>query len=817
MIRLTDWDGNVTASLTTKPTDTFAPSRSNTLDSLYQHDAAGRLRSLHHLVGAADIRQSFLYAVDSRGNRTQAREVTPRTSGATATTMDHNYAGLVYRGDWDAVGSYHEANAHDASVSMLFYGDTATLTMGSGDDHSIFDVYIDGTLWQSFDGYAGTPGDLAPISISVEGTGLHLLEIKNRLEHRIGSSGYKLRFKSLYAQPAFDVSTIDYTYDSLSRLLTANYDGGAVEYTYGYDLAGNLVNNNGTTRTYNAANQMVNDGTNTLTYDANGNLTNDGVNAYTWDRANRMLTAPGSTSYVYDGSGNRIQQTVSSVITDYLLDTQPGLAVVLRQDDGTNVDHFVHTGRGIHAAYDGTNWEYAIQDGLRSVRGWADSNADVNNPVSFDPYGEPDTSVDGFAFTGEMRDGNGLQYHRARYYKPGAGVWMAQDFLETANRYGYVRGNPSSRVDPTGLFDWSTGTVEQGDRIWCIAREGTAGWNGNNPPSNTEVGQTASKLCGHDSANPHIRNCNLIHPGDVLNIPEHIRLIGLRNADKSCHENRVINLNVQGIPEIPCPPDTLREREPIVDSPPPEPPINYSIREYADALNLCMRDPQSCHRLRLPHVVACEETLGGYKRIPDSQTDAIAMVFNYAAKKHPEDNGRQLILRVTGELFGLPTSLASDVTPLANTVLFASEGLTNVFDDATEFLTYDSGPLSGFSTSYQQAHQDENGNIIIPSGNQAQHFLFNLGLHASDPTGGLAGYLGDIAHNECTQGTGTLEDARLSTAAWIFSSFVANMPGGIVGCLSKFYLAEEFTGSLAPWYRDPRCAWLRERNRNSSP
>jgi hypothetical protein len=63
------------------------------------------------------------------------------------------------------------------------------------------------------------------------------------------------------------VTTIDYGYDGLARLLTANYNGGAVEYTYGYDVAGNLVNNNGVTRTFNAANQMSNDGTNTLTYD----------------------------------------------------------------------------------------------------------------------------------------------------------------------------------------------------------------------------------------------------------------------------------------------------------------------------------------------------------------------------------------------------------------------------------------------------------------------------------------------------------------------------------------------------------------------
>jgi YD repeat-containing protein len=40
-------------------------------------------------------------------------------------------------------------------------------------------------------------------------------------------------------------------------LLTANYNNGATVYNYGYDLAGNLVNNNGTTHTYNAANQMA--------------------------------------------------------------------------------------------------------------------------------------------------------------------------------------------------------------------------------------------------------------------------------------------------------------------------------------------------------------------------------------------------------------------------------------------------------------------------------------------------------------------------------------------------------------------------------
>ena len=106
-----------------------------------------------------------------------------------------------------------------------------------------------------------------------------------------------------------------------------------------------------TNYTYNAANQLTNDGTNTLTYDDNGNLTDDGVNGYTWDRANRMLSM-GSASYAYDGAGNRIQQTVSATVTNYLLDLQPGLANVLQATQGANTTRYVHAPRGIHAQKD---------------------------------------------------------------------------------------------------------------------------------------------------------------------------------------------------------------------------------------------------------------------------------------------------------------------------------------------------------------------------------------------------------------------------------------------------------------------------------
>ena len=65
----------------------------------------------------------------------------------------------------------------------------------------------------------------------------------------------------------------------------------------------------------------------------------------------------------------------------------------------------------------------------------------------------------GFAFTGEPRDANGLQYHRARYYNPTLAGWLSLDPVEGAigrpmslNGYLYVNGNPVMNIDPTGMF-----------------------------------------------------------------------------------------------------------------------------------------------------------------------------------------------------------------------------------------------------------------------------------------------------------------------------------------------------------------------------
>ena len=282
-----------------------------------------------------------------------------------------------------------------------------------------------------------------------------------------------MRFKQLVVvDQEYDLHTVEYTYDAISRLLNADYHAGINtaatpfrENAYGYDLAGNLVDMDGVTRTFNAANQLVDDD--------KGNLTNDGVNAYTWDRANRLLSM-GGVSYAYDGLSNRISRDNGVDVTKYLLDLQPGLSVVLSATEDSDVTRYVHSPRGIHAQEDNAGvWTHPLQDGLGNVRSVVDNALSVlwtGNPAPYGEYfSETGTRQSPYLFTGEYTDPiTGLVHLRARDYAPGIGVFTALDPFEgvaelpmSVNGYGYISANPINHTDPSGLQATGVLTLDQ--------------------------------------------------------------------------------------------------------------------------------------------------------------------------------------------------------------------------------------------------------------------------------------------------------------------------------------------------------------------
>jgi RHS repeat-associated protein len=449
LISMTDWDGGKSTfryDNLGRHTRTYRP---NAMQSRYRYDADGRLRDLRHHQGDETLAQ-FQYEVDANGNRTEAREyLMPASAGNATQTYAYNHPDISFpHGTWVDEGHFKVADGWASWLKVRLVANSISFTYGTGPDHSLFDVYVGGSLWQSVDAYATERGE-ATLTIPLRYDGPLDFEIRNREEKNLQSTGYIVRFKQVQATSKLATHNISYTYDGLARLLLADY--GATQYQYGFDVAGNLVNMNGTSRTFNTANQMTHDGTNTLTYDANGNMINDGVNAYTWDRANR-LTQMGTTTYAYDGDSNRISQNALT----YILDTQPGLTKVLGDSNG---NRYMHSPRGIHAMYGGADWSYAVQDGLGSVR--MEVGASVSASQNYTPYGEV-MDVNGgfdspFGFTGEQTDSNGQVYLRARYYNPSMGMFSALDPFEgmhnrpmSLNGYSWVEGNPVMNTDASG-------------------------------------------------------------------------------------------------------------------------------------------------------------------------------------------------------------------------------------------------------------------------------------------------------------------------------------------------------------------------------
>ena len=158
-----------------------------------------------------------------------------------------------------------------------------------------------------------------------------------------------------------------------------------------------------------------------------------------------------------DGLGDRHQQVVDGVTTNYILDLAAGLPQVL--DDGTNT-YLYGNGRIAQA---GSTAEYFLSDALGSVRQLADPAGAVTLTQSYAPYGDVVSSVGtsqtSYAFTGEALDANGLTYLRARYYAPQDGRFISRDTWAgnysnplSLNRWNYVEGNPINWVDPSGYI-----------------------------------------------------------------------------------------------------------------------------------------------------------------------------------------------------------------------------------------------------------------------------------------------------------------------------------------------------------------------------
>lgn len=124
--------------------------------------------------------------------------------------------------------------------------------------------------------------------------------------------------------------------------------------------------------------------------------------------------------------------------------------MVLGEFGATSDTHYL-LGLDIIGQQTNSGWDYFGYDGLGSTRFTTNGAGNVTSSAWYDPYDTPYRQGATFSlgFTGEMTDGNGLQYLRARYLDPSTAAFLTKDpvigvagLSASYNPYIYVRGNP---------------------------------------------------------------------------------------------------------------------------------------------------------------------------------------------------------------------------------------------------------------------------------------------------------------------------------------------------------------------------------------
>lgn len=249
---------------------------------------------------------------------------------ASLSQIRYPVSGLTVSYDPNALGQPRQVGTYATNVMYHPNGALASFTYGNGIKHTSTQN-VRGLPWKSTD--TGIIGDEYLYDKSAN-VGSIKDELKNTTTRTMG-------------------------YDVLNRLKTVNAPGMWGNAAYEYDaldnLTGTTISAGATARTTVHAIDPV---TNRLTsisngpakytfgylYDAQGNITKRGDQFYGFDQGNRMTSATGRATYVYDGLGHRFSTITNDGVNRIQVYTQAGqlLYTALGAGVGTN---YIYLGR----------------------------------------------------------------------------------------------------------------------------------------------------------------------------------------------------------------------------------------------------------------------------------------------------------------------------------------------------------------------------------------------------------------------------------------------------------------------------------------
>ncbi len=419
---------------------------------------------------------SATYTYDSRGNLLTATDsdssVTYTYDGVDRLTKVSYGADRFLEFTYDSAGRRSQMVDQDGFTTNYNYdtlGKLNSLTDGTGANIISYTYDNVGRLSREDNGngtYTTYSYDLAGQLLSLvnyESNGT----VNSRFDYTYDNAGRRTSTTTLEG-------TTTYGYDSIGQLTLVNLPNGRI-IEYQYDAAGNRikVKDSGveTDYTTNNLNQYTSVGAATYTYDTDGNLISKTQGGNTWsysyDSENRLIgavTPEGNWSYEYDALGNRIASILNGQRTEYLLDPT-GLGDVVGEygGNGNIIARYTH-GLGLVSRVDGTNAaSYYDADAIGSIVGLTGADGDYLNQYSYLPFGESLSTVEAvsnpFEYVGQwgvMREGNSLDFMRARYYDSSTGKFSSPDPIGInggdLNLYNYAKNNPLIFIDPQGTI-----------------------------------------------------------------------------------------------------------------------------------------------------------------------------------------------------------------------------------------------------------------------------------------------------------------------------------------------------------------------------
>jgi len=258
-----------------------------------------------------------------------------------------------------------------------------------------------------------------------------------------------------------------------------------------YDAAGNMTGGgtaNGTAMTFDqTTNRMTAYGGAALSYDAAGNVVYDvtgtSTHTYQWNAENKMVSADGNSTsqcasgstacYVYNALGQRVEMDAGGGKTEYLFDAS---GEELETCDGMMdsggrcwLNSYVKLGGRTLANYTYTDSLFTHPDNIGSTGIVTNYTGAVDDIDLYYPFGAYwvswKQSYDDLRFAGfqEMESpfSPNLYPTNTRKYNPDLGRWLTPDPSgkgavtladpQSWNMYTYVRNNPTTLTDPSGL------------------------------------------------------------------------------------------------------------------------------------------------------------------------------------------------------------------------------------------------------------------------------------------------------------------------------------------------------------------------------